>query len=161
MDSPVTSNTQAVLMLKRVFHTPIETVFEAWTNPRVLAQWFGPGGFTVKTAEVDLKVGGKYLIVLQPPDGETTKHFGEYVEITPPTRLVFTWILQNQTCRGSVNQCAETLVTLDFKQVNQSTEIRLSHERLPSKEAYDGHEFGWTSSFDCLEALFVKNKHED
>lgn len=158
MASPATSSTQAVLTLKRVFHAPIEKVFEAWTNAEVLAGWFGPVGFTVKTAEIDLKVGGKYLIVLQPPEGEATQHFGEYVEITPPTRLVFTWALQNQTCRGSINQCAETLVALDFKRLDQSTEIRLSHERLPSKEAYDGHEFGWTSSFDCLETLLNYQK---
>lgn len=158
MASPATANTQAVLTLKRVFHAPIEKVFEAWTNAEVLARWFGPAGFIVKTAEIDLKIGGKYLIVLQPPDGGVITHFGEYVEITPPTRLVFTWVLQNQTCQGSVNQCAETLVTLDFKRIVESTEVRLSHERLPSKEAYDGHGFGWASSFDCLETCLINQK---
>lgn len=158
MVSPETSNTPAVLTLTRVFHAPIEKVFEACTNAEVLAGWFGPVGFTVKATEIDLKIGGKYLIILQPPEGEATKHFGEYIEIIRPTRLVFTWALQNQTCQGSVNQCAETLVTLDFKRLDQSTEIQLSHEQLPSKEAYDGHEFGWMSSFDCLKTLLISQK---
>ena len=151
----MTSSTQPVLTLKRIFHAPIEKVFEAWTKPEVLAHWFGPTGFIVKTADIDLQVGGKYLIVLQPPAGETIKHFGEYVEITSPTRLVFTWTLQNQACQGSTDQFADTLVTLDFKRVGQSTEIQLSHERLPGKDAYSGHKFGWESSFDCLEALLI------
>ncbi len=158
MISPVTSSTQAVLTLTRVFHVPIEEVFEAWTEAEVLADWFGPVGFSVTTAEIDLQVGGKYLIVLQSPEGEVIQHFGEYVEITPPTKLVFTWVLQNQICRGSVNQCAETLVTLDFKRLDQSTEIQLSHERLPNKVAYDGHQFGWTSSFECLDIFFINQK---
>ncbi len=153
-----TSSARAVLILTRIFHAPIEEVFEAWTNAEVLADWFGPVGFRVTTAEIDLRLGGKYLIVLQPPEGEAIKHFGEYVEITPPTKLVFTWVLQNQTCRGSVNQCAETLVTLDFKRLDQSTEIQLSHEHLPNKEAYDGHQFGWTSSFECLDIFFINQK---
>ncbi len=158
MIDPATSSAQAVLTLTRVFPAPIEEVFEAWTKAEVLADWFGPVGFSVTTAEIDLRLGGKYLIVLQSPEGEVIQHFGEYVEIIPPTKLVFTWVLQNQTCRGSVNQCAETLVSLDFKRLDQSTEIRLNHERLPNKEAYDGHQFGWTSSFACLETFFINQK---
>ena len=155
MDSPATAGTPAILALKRVFNAPIEQVFEAWTSAKILAHWFGPEGFIVKTAEVDLQVGGKYLIILQPPAGEAIRHFGEYLVIAPPSRLVFTWVLQNQICQGSVNQCAETLVTLDFKRVGRATEIQLSHERLPNKEAYDGHAFGWASSFDCLETYLI------
>lgn len=149
------SKTQTALVVKRIFGAPIERVFEAWTNAGVLASWFGPTGFTVKVAELDLKIGGKYLIVLQSPAGETIRHFGEYVEITPPKKLSFTWILQNQACSGSENQCTETLVNIDFKWVNQFTEVTLTHERLASKEAYDGHAFGWNSSFDCLEQFVL------
>ena len=155
MSRSAQSSTQAVLALRRVFNAPIERVFEAWTKADVLASWFGPVGFTVTSAEIDLRIGGEYLVVLQSPDGNAIKHFGEYIEITPPKKLVFTWMLENQACRGSENQCAVTLVSMDFKRVNQSTEIRLTHEYLPSKEAYDGHEFGWRSTFDCFEEFVL------
>ncbi len=157
MASAASADAQAILTLRRVFNAPIERVFEAWTKADVLASWFGPVGFTVSMANIDLRTGGEYLIVLQPPKGEAIKHFGEYVEVTPPDRLVFTWLLENQACRGSRNQCTETLVSIDFKRLNLSTEIRLTHERLPGKEAYDGHEFGWSSTFDCFEE-FVSTK---
>lgn len=149
------SSAQAILTLWRVFNAPIESVFEAWTKAEVLASWFGPVGFTVTTSEIDLRKGGEYLITLRSPEGMTIKHFGEYVEVTPPERLVFTWRLENQACSGSKNQCAETLVSIDFKRVGVSTEIRLTHEHLPTKEAYDGHEFGWSSTFDSFENFLL------
>ena len=149
------SSAHAILSLQRVFNVSIERAFEAWTKAEVLASWFGPVGFTVTTAKIDLRKGGEYLIVIQSPEGMAIKHFGEYVEVTPPKRLVFTWILENQACRGSKNQCAETLVSIDFKRVGESTEIQLTHEQLPSKEAHDGHEFGWRSTFDSFEYFLL------
>jgi len=151
MARSATSVAYEILTLRRVFNAPIEGVFEAWTNAEVLAGWFGPVGFTVTTAEIDLRDGGEYLIVLQSPEGLAIKHYGEYVVVTPPKRLVFTWLLDNQACRGSKNQCAETLVSIDFRQVGEATEIQLTHEHLPGKDVYDGHEFGWRSTFDSFE----------
>ena len=158
MDSPAQSSTQTALIIKRCFNAPIDRVFEAWTNADVLANWFGPVGFTVTTAKIDLIVGGKYLIVLQPPEGEAIKHFGEYLEINQPDKLVFTWILENQPCNGSKNQCGETLVSIDFKQNRQMTEIVLKHEHLPDKEAYDGHAFGWNSALDSFDTFLLNNE---
>ncbi len=151
------SSPHAILTLQRVFNVSLERAFEAWTKTEVLASWFGPVGFTVTTSDIDLRRGGEYLIVLQSPEGIAIKHCGEYVEVSPPERLVFTWRLENQACSGSKNQCAETLVSIDFKQVGESTEIRLTHEHLPNKEAYDGHEFGWSSTFNSFE-YFVQTK---
>jgi uncharacterized protein YndB with AHSA1/START domain len=149
--SSATFNACAILTLRRVFNAPIERVFDAWTKTDALASWFGPAGLAVTTAKIDLRKGGEYLIILQSPEGMAIKHFGEYVEVTPPERLVFTWLLENQACGGCRDQCAETLVSIDFKRVSESTEIRLTHEHLPNKEAYDGHVFGWSSTFDSFE----------
>ena len=146
-----TGSAQATLTLQRVFNASIERVFQAWTEAEVLACWFGPVGFTVTASTVNLRKGGKYLIVIRSPEGEEIKHFGEYVEVTSPQRLVFTWLLETQACNGGKNQCAETLVSIDFKRIGETTEIRLTHEQLPNKEAYDGHQFGWSSTFDNFE----------
>ena len=152
-----TSRAHATLTLRRVFNAPIARVFEAWTKAEVLASWFGPVGFTVTASNIDLRRGGAYHIALRSSEGTEIKHFGEYVEVTPPEKLVFTWLLENQACGGCNNQCAETLVSIDFKRVDESTEVQLTHEHLPSKEAYDGHVYGWSSTFDSFED-FVQTK---
>jgi len=146
-----------VLVIKRQFSAPIERVFAAWTDADVLARWFGPEGFVVTRSTVDLSVGGAYEIEIQSPDGQLIKHFGHYMEISVPNKLVFTWILEDQACQGSEGQCAETLVSIAFTRIDQATEITLTHEHLPDQAAYDGHAFGWNSSFDSLEILCLKD----
>ena len=152
-----TSNAHTALILRRVFNAPIERVFDAWTKAEMLARWFGPVGFTVTASDIDLITGGEYIIAIRSPEGAVIRHFGAYVEVIPPERLVFTWRLESQACGGGKDQCAETLVSIDFKRIGQSTEIELTHEKLPSKAAYDGHEFGWNSTFDSFE-YFVLTK---
>lgn len=149
------SEAQDFLVVKRLFSAPIERVFEAWTKAEVLAKWFGPEGFLVSRSEINVRVGGTYEIEIHSPEGNRIRHFGSYVEVSEPHRLIFTWMLEDQACKGSEGLCAETLVSIDFKCFDQTTtEITLTHERLPNKEAYDGHKFGWNSSFDSLQALF-------
>lgn len=155
MARPISANAQASLTLRRIFSAPIEEVFDAWTKPEALVHWFRPVGFTVTATEIDLRLGGKYLIVIQPANGAEIRHFGVYTEINPPERLAFTWMIENQACGGSANQCAETLVSIEFRRAGLSTEVRLTHEHLPNKAAYDGHEFGWNSTFDCLEEFVL------
>ncbi len=144
------ASAQESLVLNRLFSAPIQTVFDAWTKAEVLAQWFGPEGFDVLDASCEISVGGKYEIVIQSPDNNTIKHYGEYVEISPPHRLAFTWVLENQSCQGSEGQQAATLVTLQLHEVPDDTSLTLTHEKLPDQTAYDGHQFGWLSSFDSL-----------
>lgn len=145
-----------VLVVKRLLSAPIERVFEAWTNAEVLAKWFGPDGFLVSHAETNLTVGGTYEIVIDSPEGNRIRHFGSYVQISRPHKLIFTWMLEDQACMGSEDQCAETLVSIEFKSIEESAEITITHEHLPSQEAYDGHAFGWSSSLDSL-AAYLRN----
>ena len=142
------------LVLKRTFNAPVERVFEAWTNADALARWFGPEGFDVAHAELDLVEGGHYDIEIRSAEGHQIRHFGSYVEILPPHRLVFTWILGEQDCKGEPAECADTLVTVELQPQGAATELTLTHERLPNKAARDGHEFGWSSSLDSLNNYF-------
>jgi len=147
-----TRSTESVptVSVKRIFNASPERVFQAWTNPEFLSQWFGPRGLRTQVLQCDLTPGGKYLIRLHDPEGKIIEHFGEYVQISPPTRLIFTWTLDNQDCTGSKDLCADTLVSLHFKDVNGKTELELTHEKLPTQTARDAHRFGWNSSLDCL-----------
>lgn len=157
LEETASTNSQTALKLQRVFDAPIEQVFLAWTQAEVIASWFGPEGFKVQSADIDLRIGGKYSIVIKPSDGPEIHHYGRYVEINSPNRLVFTWVLENQACEGSENLSAETLVTIELKPLDGSTQLTLLHERLPNKQAYDGHKYGWNSSFNCLQNQLLTN----
>ena len=139
-----------VLRIKRIFSAPRERVFDAWIKAEMLARWFGPEGFSVVHVEAHPYVGGSYNIEICSPDGQLIRHFGDYIEVSRPDKLIFTWMLENQACQGSENLCAETLVSIEFSAVDQGTEITLSHEQLPDKRALDGHKFGWNSSLVSL-----------
>ena len=140
------------LMVKRIFSADIEKVFDAWTKPEFLTHWFGPDGFKVSKSEIELAVGGKYMIEMNSPDNQIIQHFGEYIEISRPNRLIFTWELDDQQCQGSEELKLNTLVTLNLMAIGRNkTELNLLHEKLPTQQAIDGHQFGWSSSLDCLE----------
>ena len=87
-----------------------------------------------------------YSISMTVPGGEQVHHFGQYLEVDPPTRLVFTWVISNQPCEGSQGSEANTKVTLDLVSVGTSTNLSLLHEQLPSADAVKGHRIGWSGS---------------
>jgi uncharacterized protein YndB with AHSA1/START domain len=76
------------IVLSRVFDAPRELVFEAWTDPEGLAQWFGPKGFVTKTHEIDVRVGGLWRFEMRAPNGTCYPNRIEYLEIKKPERLV-------------------------------------------------------------------------
>lgn len=139
-ESPVT------LRLTRRFAAPREAVFRAWTEPDRLTQWFGPEGVNVRDVRIDLRPGGRYSLVMFETDGSTYPLSGEYREIAPPERLVFTWVWERGDFAG-----IETLVTLELSEDKDGTLLTLIHERLPGERARALHEEGWTSTLVCLE----------
>ena len=78
------------LVLERVVDGPAETLFRGWTDPALMKQWFAPRPFTVTKVDVDLRPGGKSLIVMKSPEGEEYPNPGVYLEVVPNKKLVFT-----------------------------------------------------------------------
>jgi uncharacterized protein YndB with AHSA1/START domain len=76
------------IVLSRVFDAPRELVFDAWTDPKALAEWFGPKGFVTTTLEIDVRVGGRWRFEMRAPDGTCFPNRMEYLEIKRPERLV-------------------------------------------------------------------------
>jgi uncharacterized protein YndB with AHSA1/START domain len=74
----------------RMFDAPREKVFRAWTDPQLLAQWWGPSGFTNPVCDLDVRPGGEYHIVMRSPDGVEYPVRGRYLEIASPEKLVYT-----------------------------------------------------------------------
>jgi uncharacterized protein YndB with AHSA1/START domain len=137
------------LEIKRVIQAPRERVFEAWTSPNEILNWFGPDPCQPLSAHVDLRVGGEYRIrAISEACGGPTEVSGVYREVDRPSRLVYTW----QWSDPPLN-FGETLVTVDFADKNGATEVTLRQEAFPNVEMRDGHNYGWSASFDKLERL--------
>ncbi len=145
----MSTSTSTSLKVARVIKANPDTVFRAWTEPEQLKQWSAPESVNVQTAEVDLTVGGRYLIHMKSAEGVEYHAVGVYREIDPPRRLSYTWRWEEEE-----HDVGETLVTVEFNDLGGSTEVVITHEQFPSADAKSGHEQGWTSCLNRLEAMF-------
>lgn len=141
--------TETTLIIRRTFNAPRAKVFEAWTNPEQLKHWFSPNdAFVISIATVDLKVGGTYHIGMKPPDRESLHvATGVYREIIPPEKLVFSWSWEGEPL--------DTLVTVEFRDLGNATEVMLKHEYFPDAQTRDKHSEGWTGCLELLRKKFV------
>lgn len=133
------------LTLKRRLAAPAQKVFAAWTDPEKIVRWFGPAE-TVDgsvSANMDVRVGGRYRIRFKTMDGEQHEVGGEYKEIKPSERLVFSWAWHSTPER-------ESLVTVTLKPDGDGTMLTLLHERFFDDKARDGHNRGWTGTLEKL-----------
>lgn len=131
------------LVVRRVIRASPERLFDAWTEPAQLKQWWGPQAVTCIAAEVDLRVGGRYRIANQFPDGKVLWINGEFEAIERPQRLVYTWRL---TAEAGPSE----RVSVTFEPRGQGTEVVVAHERILNAAMRDMHEQGW---FGCLDGL--------
>lgn len=137
-------STKPSLTLKRRLNARPAKVFSAWTDPEKLAQWMGPEGVEVKSAETDVRVGGRYRLVMLSPDCDEHDVSGTYREVVPDEKLVFTW-----AWKSTPEQ--ESLVTLTFKPDGDGTLLTLLHEKFVDESVRDHHESGWTGALEKLE----------
>jgi uncharacterized protein YndB with AHSA1/START domain len=88
---------KATVTILRVFDAPRALVWKAWTDPKMMAQWFGPRGFTNPVCELDVRVGGTLRIVMRGPDGQDYPMIGKFREVAdwslPTSRLTMTAII--------------------------------------------------------------------
>ena len=137
------------LFLKLIFAASREEVFKAWTDPKEIKRWFAPGEMDTPEAQVDLRVGGKYRIVMRNA-AQNSSHIatGVYREIRTPERLVFTWSWEGDPNSG------EMLVTLEFHEKGTKTELLLTHELFPNEASKKEHNEGWVACLEKLERVF-------
>lgn len=132
------------ISVRRLLSARCERVFEAWTRPELMARWFFPGEDWSAEVEVDLRVGGRYRLSMRDADGVEHLQFGEYREILPFSRLVFTWTCPDLAVEDSV-------VTVELIDRGESTELLLWHELPPDPKIRKGHEQGWEGCLGNLE----------
>ena len=136
------------LTITRLFDAPRELVWAAWTEPEQITRWLGPKGWTAHSGGGDLRPGGAWRSCIRSPQGEDLWASGEYREIDPPSRLVFTYAWESPA--GERNR--ETLITIGFAESAGKTHMTFTQQGLESAESRDGHESGWSQAFDDLAA---------
>jgi uncharacterized protein YndB with AHSA1/START domain len=134
----------------RIVEASPEDVFAAWTDPAVLARWFGPGSITTPDVELDARPGGDYRFGMLDDDGSRFTVVGTFREVQPPRRLQFTWRWED-----GVPHTFESVVTIELEPVGNATALTLVHGGFPDDVAASGYSTGWENSLPKLLALFV------
>lgn len=141
---------ELVLELARVFDAPAEQLFGLLTEPRELATWWGPEGFTTPEIHLDLRVGGSLRLTMQPPDGEPFHLSGEFLQIEFPSRLRFTFRWDEPAPDDR-----ETVVDLSLDSLGGRTTVRLIQGAFATEERLELHRSGWADSFEKLAAALA------
>ena len=138
--------TPTSLEVRYRFKASRERLFEAWTKPAALKQWFRVHpSYSTPIAEIDLQVGGHYRLGMQTPEGELLVAAGEYRQIEQPRKLSFTWAWEHAPADS-----LPTLVTVEISDFDGGTEVVLRHEAFISEEQRDSHLQGWQGCFEQL-----------
>jgi uncharacterized protein YndB with AHSA1/START domain len=137
--------------VSRAIRADPETLFAAWTDPKVLMHWWRQEGegWAFAGATIDLRVGGRYRLAMTGPEGKTHAAVGVYRAVERPVRLVFTWDWEDPARR-----VGDTLVTVEFARAGaERTEVVVTHERFADRARAGRHEQGWTELLRLLEGF--------
>jgi uncharacterized protein YndB with AHSA1/START domain len=144
------------IVIRRTFDAPARIVFSAWTNPGLLKRWWAPRsrGVEVVACESELRTGGRYRIVMRRGADADMAFSGEYREVEPPTRLVYTEVFEPMAKAGAV------IITLTLDEKEGRTRLTM-HSLYPSQQVRDaviatGMEKGMRESMDQLAVLLAE-----
>ncbi|MEM7627065.1 MAG: SRPBCC domain-containing protein [Planctomycetota bacterium] len=130
-----------------------QRVFEAWTTADQLARWLSPGPeHPLAEVVADARVGGELRLAYGTADaGRYDAVVGQFLELTPPQRLVFTWAWQSPHSEFAAEDLGhESTVTIDLLPIDGGTELTLRHRGLPPGLMSERHTWGWTGALDQL-----------
>lgn len=129
------------IVLERLFDADAQTLYDAWTDPRIMAEWFFVGMDWDAEVENDLRVGGDYRLSMIMPSGERHTMHGSYLALEPGRRVSFTW---------TSHVVENTRVTIELEPRDHGTLLRLTHELVDSEQARSAHREGWGGCLDNL-----------
>lgn len=132
--------------VSKTIHAPIEKVFNAWLNPKILSQFILPmPGMPNPEVKTDPREQGKFTIIMHVGD-DKIPHTGKYLEINFPEKLVFTWESPFSTDNSTV--------TLNFTILDENkTQVELTHVRFIDEESRSNHEGGWGNILNELNEI--------
>jgi uncharacterized protein YndB with AHSA1/START domain len=167
--SVATAASNREFVISRVLNAPRERVYKAWTDPKLMAQWWGPKEFTNPECTIDARPGGAFRIVMRGPDGTEFPYRGVFREVVPPERLVYTddcsrmpdeWhdrIDPNRDKRAP-KPSLESVTTVTFEALSDrrtKLTVRTLFATVAVRDAMIRMQIteGWTESLDKLEAV--------
>lgn len=143
----------ASVTLVRLFDAPRSLVFRAWTDPELMANWWGPKGFTNPRCELDVRPGGKIHIDMRAPNGIVYPMTGTFHEVVQPERLVFTAVAEDR----DGDALMEERVTVTFEDQAGKTRMTVQADAVGlapvASKLLEGMEPGWSQSLVRLGAL--------
>ena len=148
-------------MIERTFDAPIDLVWSMWTEAEHFSNWYGPMGASIPSAEMDVTVGGRRFIemAMETPNGPMQMFFlGEYKEVTPKTRLVYTEQMADANGNAMTaeqmgmpaDHPMETSVIVELEDLGGSTKMVMTHQGVPA-DSPGGQ--GWAMAIDKLAEL--------
>lgn len=151
------------IVIERTFDAPIALIWQMWTEAEHFKNWYGPQGFSIPVAEMDVRAGGKRLICMASPDGKmkmwTT---GEYTEVVPTTRLVYTESMSDEN--GNIvappndSMPATTEVIVVLEKLDGQTKMVMTHAGVPADSpGKSGWEQAFTKLADRIETVLSNN----
>lgn len=144
------------ITLTRVYDAPRALVFKAWTDPELIARWWGPKMFTNPVCEVDARPGGRLRIVMRAPDGNDYPMRGVFKEVVAPERLVFT----NIAVDAQDQPIIEGLTTVLFAEEGGKTRVTVQTRGTAkvdyARQYLQGMEMGWSQSLEKLAELLLE-----
>ncbi|WP_020657884.1 SRPBCC family protein [Amycolatopsis benzoatilytica] len=148
------TNPDRGLTIVRVFDAPCDLVFRAWTDPAQFAAWFGPHGFVASETSTDPRPGGVWHSRITSAERDIDRRVsGVYREVSPPSRLVFTFQWQHPE-----DEVGETVVTIDFAELAGKTSMTFHQAPFPTQAEHDGHFDGWQQGFADLDRILEAAK---
>lgn len=159
-------NTNENIIITREFNAPREAVWNAWTKPEQMKEWWAPNGYTCPVAKMDVREGGSYHAAMRSDKGDMHWSTGTYKEIVPLQRMVITDhfadehgnIITAESAGMPGNWPEELLVTVTFEEASNGTRMTMEHEGVPA-EMREMCAQGWNECFDKMAAL-VERKPE-
>lgn len=153
---------QREVAITRIYDAPRELVFSLWVDAKHLAKWWGPHGFTNPRCEVDARPGGKILIHMQGPDGAIYPMGGEFHEVVPHERVVFTSYVELPDSTRVVESHNTVLLETAGKRTKLTLHARAKGFTDMARYMLNGMETGWATSLDKLaSAAAAQNGNAD
>ena len=159
-----TVNEKERMVITRVFDAPRALVWEAWTNPKYVMQWWGPKGFTAPVCKIDFRVGGKFLCCMRSPDGQEGWNGGEYHEIVPHEKIVYSLYFadaqgnkvdpaQYGIEHEAVEDARDVVIFEDFG--NGQTKLTMIGNETMEDAKNSGQLEGWNETFEKVAAVIA------
>jgi uncharacterized protein YndB with AHSA1/START domain len=151
-----------LVQLTRKFNAPVERVWQVWTMPEFIKQWWGPETYSCPEAKIDLRKGGQMLLAMKGPDGKVVYSGGVIEELIPDTKIVCSDKFMDKD--GNPMSAADygmpgdwpedgSRITVEFSSLGtEDSQIQLVHEGIP-KDMHDDCVAGWSSSLDKFQRV--------